>query len=299
MKRTHIILLALSILTTQSCKNRAISSSMEKMADVSVASAGYAAPAADMAMDKMEESETSTEMGTQQDVSTEFLGEKIIKTGNISIEVSDYVEGMAAIKKITQAARGYITSENETRDNYRISNTLSVRVQQNQFDSLLLAVEGVAKRVENKNVNAQDVTEEYIDISARLKTKKEVELRYISFLKSAKTMKEMLEVENQLKNLREEIESTEGRLKYLSHQVQYSTLNITVYKTLDYTYQGPENSFFSRVKEAFGGGWDFCVSLFVGLIYLWPVYIIIGILAYFFRRFLKRQHAKKNQEKNI
>ena len=73
--------------------------------------------------------------------------------------------------------------------------------------------------MQRKNVSVQDVTEEYLDIEARLKTKKEVEARYIEILKSkTKTVEDVLKAEEQIRIIREEIEAREGRLNYLKNQ---------------------------------------------------------------------------------
>src|SRR5690606_18336536 len=80
-------------------------------------------------------------------------------------------------------------------------------------------------------VNAQDVTEEYYDLETRLKTKKEVEARYIEILKSkAKTVEEILIAEDKIRYLREEIEAVEGRLRLLKNKVGLSTIQIEIYQ---------------------------------------------------------------------
>ena len=62
------------------------------------------------------------------------------------------------------------------------------------------------------------------------KTKKEVEARYRELLTRATSVEEILKIEEQIGNIRTEIESAEGRLRYLSNQVQYSTLHVTFYE---------------------------------------------------------------------
>ena len=74
-------------------------------------------------------------------------------------------------------------------------------------------------------IDSQDVTEEYIDITARLKTKKELEARYLELLKKANKVEEIVSIEKEIGNLRSDIESIEGRLRYINNAVAYSTLD--------------------------------------------------------------------------
>ena len=79
-------------------------------------------------------------------------------------------------------------------------------------------------------IYVKDVTEEYTDVVIRLKNKKEAEKRFLEILKQTKTIKEILDVEEHLREIREEIESKEGRLKFLNDQVSYSTINLSIYQ---------------------------------------------------------------------
>ena len=94
-----------------------------------------------------------------------------------------------------------------------------IRVPADRFDELLLIIEPLASKIESKNINTQDVTEEFIDVETRLKTKKELETRYLEILKQAKTVTDIISIESQIATVRSEIESMEGRINYLKNQV--------------------------------------------------------------------------------
>ncbi len=179
---------------------------------------------------------------------------------------------------------GSVEFETDNKYSGRISNTIVIRVPSSNFDSFLNdATKGVT-RFDTKNIDVSDVTEEFVDHQARLKTKKELESRYLEILQRAKTVTEMLEVEKQLGELRSEIESVEGRLKYLQSQVSLSTLSITFYQNI-----GNDNAFGSKFKEGFANGWDNLIWFFVFLINIWP-FVIVGIILFFgIRRWTKRK----------
>ncbi|MDR2691715.1 MAG: DUF4349 domain-containing protein [Dysgonamonadaceae bacterium] len=99
-----------------------------------------------------------------------------------------------------------------------------------KFELLLDRIAQNAKKLDSKNITVSDLTEEFIDIEARIKTKKELENRYKELLKQANKVEEIVAIEKEIGNLRTDIESIEGRLKYLKDKVSYSTLNVVFYE---------------------------------------------------------------------
>jgi hypothetical protein len=90
-------------------------------------------------------------------------------------------------------------------------------------------------------------------------------------LKKAKNVIEILEIEKQIGQLRSEIESIEGRLKYLQNQVSFSTLTMTFYEDLP-----NQTEFGQKFKNGFRNGWDNLILFFVVLTNIWP-FILIGL----------------------
>ncbi len=202
-------------------------------------------------------------------------GDKIIKTGNMGIVVDDYAKGLATIGELVKAANGYISYESEQRNKHRITNNLTIRVPSAGFDGLMQGVGELAAELKYKHVNLQDVTEEYTDVAARLKTKREVEQRYLEILKTARTVKDILEVEEKLGYIRMEIESSEARLKYLDNRVAYSTLTVEV--TQELNPAAPlQAGFFTQIKKALTSGWNGLLATILTTIRLWP-FILIGL----------------------
>ena len=119
----------------------------------------------------------------------------------------------------------------------------------------------------------EDVTEEYVDISARLRTKTDLKERYTQLLSRANTVTEMLEIEKQIGELQAEIESIEGRMKYLSQQVKYSTLDLNYYERITIS-----NRFGQSFVNGFKNGWNNLVWFLVGLVNIWPFIFIFGII---------------------
>jgi hypothetical protein len=217
---------------------------------------------------------------------------KIIKTADVRMQVADYAACRAAIARHAAARDAYIASENENNSGYQLENTLVIRVAAERFDALLAALVGEASYLHTKTVNARDVTEEFVDMTARLRTKREVEARYVDILRQARTIPDVLAVERELRVLREEIESTEGRLKYLGDQVAYSTIRLTVYQKLAFE-PAPGESLGSRLVTALREGWTGLVALFVGLVYLWPFWVFVALVVWLLVRYRRRLVARR------
>jgi hypothetical protein len=215
---------------------------------------------------------------------------KIIKVGWMRIAIKDYSKDLSIIKGIITKHQGYISNENESSTDYSLMNNLTIRVPSVEFDSLVEDIVGVVYKVDNKNITLNDVTEEFIDVETRLKTKKEVEQRYLEILGKANTVQDILLVEQQLRVIREEIEAKEGRLKYLQNQVSLSTLNLEIHQDLA---AKPGFKFFSKLGEALKGGWKGLLNVIVGLIYIWPLLLVVIIIIFW----LLRRRRKKRTEK--
>lgn len=216
------------------------------------------------------------------------IAEKIKKTANIDISVDDYKLARIAIDKIVKSGHAYIGGENEQNSTYSISNSMIIRVANKDFDAMVSNLAAVASHMNSKNIYMEDVTAQFVDITARLKTKKEVEKRYLDLLQKAVKVTDILEVEEQLRVIREEIEAKEGELKYLNDQVDYSTINLNFHQNFEYTPQD-EPGFFGRIGHAFGNGWKGFLTFLIGVVYAWPLWIILGLTAYFIVKFVKRK----------
>lgn len=213
--------------------------------------------------------------------------QKIIKTARLAFETKD-VE--ATHKKILQLApqyKGLVQSDNSGKDYNRIYKNLIVRVPTENFQQF---IEGISEGVEyfdQREISRQDVSEEFVDLEARLKAKRILEERYLELLKKANKVEEMLQIERELSNIREEIEAKQGRLQFLQNQVSMSTVNIEFYKTTAET--GITQSYGQKMKNALQGGWNGISVFFLGILYLWPLFLIAIIIVFILRIFLKKR----------
>lgn len=228
--------------------------------------------------------ETIITGSSNQKKEANYTDRKLIKNGHISFETDDLQQTKQQIISLIKKYGGYIAADNQNAYGNTKTINLSVRIPAQHFDTIL---SGIAKNVEkfdNKEIRISDVTAEFLDVEARLKNKKELDKKYLEILQKAKSVQDILNVERELGKLREEIESTEGRLKYLKNQVAFSTLNISFYKSVKST-----TSFGKRIAEGFVKGFENLKGFFIGIINLWPFVLILLAVIILIRKRFKRK----------
>lgn len=214
---------------------------------------------------------------------------KLIKEANLSYETQELDSTQFQIEREVKKYGGYISAEERYFSYDRENISITARIPIQHFEDFLTASTAGVIEFENQSISAQDVTEEYVDIQARIKTKKEVEQQYINLLDKAVNVTEIMEIERELGYIREEIESAEGRLKYLENSSAYSTIHFTAFKLVEVP-----SKYSAKFSNSFKTGWDGFVMLFVGLTALWPL-LIVGSIIFFMVRAFRRKQKKFNK----
>ncbi|MDF2670287.1 MAG: hypothetical protein K0R67_2593 [Paenibacillus sp.] len=175
---------------------------------------------------------------------------KIIYKANITMEVASYGEAQSEIKNQTLLAGGYLVQFSENRTAYEQSGTLTVKVPAAGFTSFITKLEQMKPKSIQQNIQGSDVTEEFVDLTARLKAKQAVEARLLDFLgKSAKT-DELISFSSELGKVQEEIEKIKGRMTYLEQNVDFSTVEIRLYEKLQASKKQEEaDTFIKQIQQ--------------------------------------------------
>ncbi|HKZ67962.1 MAG TPA: DUF4349 domain-containing protein [Chitinophagaceae bacterium] len=210
---------------------------------------------------------------------------KIIKTASLNLEVKDYNTFYSSLREKVRAAGGYIAQEEQSQSVYKIENFLSIKVPVDQFDNAVVQLTGNTEKINEKKISSQDVTSEVIDTKSRMEAKKQVRLRYMDLLKQAKNMEEILSVQSEINGIQEEIESAAGRIEYLGHSSTFSTINLTYYQILNSSAKDTDGpSFGTKLSSAFRTGWSWIGDLFVGLVSIWPLFLLIFITVIVYKK---------------
>jgi len=222
------------------------------------------------------------------DLSAPKIEQKIIKEATLRFETDDLENTFNQIQKAVTAGKATIINDSEGKDYGTVFRNLTVKVPSQNFDHFINDISKGVSYFEIKNISAQDVTEQFIDLTSRLNTKKKLEERYLQILQKAVKVSEILEIEKQISVIREEIEAKEGQLKYLQSRVSESTVTIEFYKTTA-EKEGVKISYGSKIWTAVKSGFFSLSDFLISLISVWPFIIIFCVLAYFIRKRFKRK----------
>ncbi len=274
--RTYLIFAFL--IAFSACKNKSAALPQKD------AIATEAAPAA-ASSDNMSDKSGAPEARSQEEsLPTIEKNTKIIKDGQAEIEVSDISQAKATIDGIVKKNNAYYELDEFSANDYSSNYTLKIRTKAEHFDALVHSILtlGNGATIKHKNINARDVTMEYIDTESRMKSAKAYVVRYKDLLSKAYTIKDILELENIIQQKQAEIESFEGRLKYMTDQVSYSTLSLTLTQKHEYFAEETKMHFGQKLTNAVKQGLDVLLSILLGIVTLWPFVLIVSLI-YVFR----------------
>jgi type IV secretory pathway VirB2 component (pilin) len=214
----------------------------------------------------------------------------VIRTGQAFIEVEKVDAASLKIRQLAAQVGGYITNSSVSggRDQIRQA-TFELKIPAPKYDQAADLLPTIGK-VETLNSTAQDVGEEFVDVTARVTNSRRLEERLISLLANRTgKLDEVLRVERELARVREEIERYEGRLRYLSARVALSTLTITVHEPAPILGNSPgENPIAAALRRA----WKNFITVIAGSIAALGVVIpllLLGLAGWLgYRRWKRR-----------
>lgn len=230
------------------------------------------------------------DVNTPPPLANQEVAQKIIKNATLRFETQDLEKTRLQVLTAIKKADGYVQNDNSGKDYNQLYQQLTVRIPSKNFQQTIDDIAQGVAYFDERTISQRDVTEEFIDLNARLKAKRALENRYLDLLNKAVNVKEMLEIERELSQIREEIEAKEGRLNYLNNQVSSSTLYIHFYKVT--SDQGITQSFGSKITNALKSGWNGISVFFLGLLHIWPFLILLGIGTFFAHKKLKEKKKK-------
>lgn len=306
LKRTLVALLMLTVLLV-GCA--------ESGADMAMEEASYAPAALPPEMVEMEMAveESAAGIAFRDDeaynqtsvVSKDGAGIQeriIIRTADMGVVVVDTEEAMTTIAQMVNENGGWVVSSNvfQYSENAKTGN-MSVRVPSEGFESFLEAVGRLSVEVTRISTSGQDVTEEYVDLSARLDNLEATADRVRSFLDETKTVEEALEVNRELSRLEGDIEALKGRLQYLEQSSAFSQVTIDLTPDVlsqplevgGWQPQGVARSAVETLIATLQTLIDVAIWL---IIYVLPLVLIVAIPLWLVIRFFRKRRAARQTE---
>jgi len=162
---------------------------------------------------------------------------KIIRNGSLDLLVNNVGQSIEKIGSIVKGAGGFVEKSTQSSSGGH-SASVTVRVPAARLDQTIAQVKALAVSVDRESVEAHDVTREYIDLDARLRNAQAEEMQYLQILKRATTIKDTLDVTEKLSDARGRIEQMQGEMKFLTSQIDLSTLEVSLHADADETVAG-------------------------------------------------------------
>lgn len=260
--------------------------------------------------EKQAKSDVSLDEADKSKAQTVPTERKIIRNADLQLEASSPEEAQQKVTAIAESKGGFVVESTQSSSNSKVTTrdivTMTVRVPAAKFNESLDEIRKVSNRVIVETISGQDVTEEFVDIEARLKAKKALEAQFIEIMKQSKTVADALQVQRELANVRGEIEQIEGRLRFLENQTSLSTIKIRLQSPT--AYAANPKGFFYQLGEAISSGFDFALNFILWLVTFiiailpFVIFVVLPIyllLRYFWRRIRTRKVAKEIVEEEI
>jgi len=224
----------------------------------------------------------SLEQTNASNTAAQTVDRKIIRNANLTLEVASPGDVQPKIVSIAESHQGFVVTSEATQRNVEdktkpeITVNLIVRVPASHFNQVMEEVRAVGTRKLQEKVTGQDVTEEFMDLEARIKNQKALELQFLEIMKRAGKVDDALSVQTQLAAVRTEIEKLEGRRRFLENQASLSTINVTLQPP---TQIVNATGFWYSVRTAFSDGVDAAaeITLFFirAIIALTPILVLV------------------------
>lgn len=274
MKFTALLILAGSLLLFAACSSQQNQSRMLRSESAKLEQSQQLVQKEVAATDAVRRQSLGTQPVSLNDAdaantASQAFSRKIIRNANLTLEVASPSEVQPKIVSIAEAHQGFVVTSEATqrtvddKTKSEITVNLIVRVPASQFNQVMEEVRAVGTRKLQEKVTGQDVTEEFMDLEARIKNQKALELQFIEIMKRAGKVDDALSVQRELAEVRTEIEKLEGRRRFLENQASLSTINITLQPPTQIVIA---TGFWYSVRMAFSDGLDVAAEIILFLI---------------------------------
>lgn len=248
----------------------------------------------------MKEKSASAEGANPSNSVTERM---VIRNAELHLRVKKFENAQKSLEMKAGKFGGYIVESSVSRDgDEQMSGIMTVRIPAAHFEDFLHEAEKDAAEVIDRSIRGEDVTEQYVDLESRLKSKKAVEARLLEFMKGASKTEDLLQISADLGVVQEEIEQITGKMKYLQNQSSLSTIKISLFerKLIAKGTTPKELDTWVRTKKQFVGSTNFLLSAGSGLTVFFlgnlPIFLMLvfgGLIIFLFiKKVIKRRGAE-------
>lgn len=245
---------------------------------------------------------------------TDVNSDKIVYTCNIQLETLEYEDSYKSLKEKISNFNGFVQMENETDNDYNWyyndyqkktatkNVTVSARIPSDNYEKFIEEIENEGKVV-SKQSNASNISKQYSDTETVIKSLKIQEKRLLNMMKEAKTIQDMIAVEDRLTEVQTQLNMYKTDLSSMDSDIDYSTVTIILREVMEYTPEINTVTFLDRLKNAFSDSWDGFKStleiilffIIIAVPQLIVFGIVISVICIITRKII--QKIKKNKDK--
>jgi hypothetical protein len=229
----------------------------------------------DAANQAIKQPASGADLGTS--AAGQVIPSMVIRNGNASVEVEKLDPAIVKLRQLATQLGGYVANSSMIGGRDQVpSAMLELKIPAQRFDQAINGL-GTLGKVESVNATAEDVGEEFVDVTARVNNAKRLEERLIDLLANRTgRLQDVLSVERELARVREEIERYEGRLRYLKSRVAVSTLSVNLHEPLPILGQSPgQNPIAEAIRRAWRNFVGFIAAGIASLGVLIPVAVLV------------------------
>ena len=223
----------------------------------------------------------------------------IIRTGTIDLAVEVFDVAVAKVNALATQNGGYVEGSQESRQGDYPTASITIRVPSDKFDDLRSGLVKVGD-VQSAEISAQDVTGQLVDLEARLKNLRSEEAALNALLARTTTVEEILAVQPQLFDVREQIEQLDGQRAYLEQQAAMSTLTVIVHPSDVVIDEPDEPTWWDRVTDRVGSAWsDLSENVVYFLVVALPILAIAAALVWLVARLARRFSSRTTPASSV
>jgi glucan-binding YG repeat protein len=299
MKKIIGLIVSLSLILFLAACSSSSKSEESKMSSDSSAGMDSGEPAMEEKSQVSFDNNAKQEKAAPTDI--EVPNQMVIYQADLQLRVKKFEETLQNIEEQVIKYGGYISESNVSKDGIeQVSGQITVRIPQKNFQAFLHDAEGQAAEVLQRNLTGTDVTEEYVDLESRLKSKRVVEERLTSFMQSAQKTEDLLKISADLAAVQEEIETILGRMKYLENQTSLSTVHIALYenKVIVPNLEDEDLNTWDKTKKQFMKSTNMLLAaisgLFVFIVGNIPIIVSLAVASVFIYLYIKKTRKRND-----
>jgi hypothetical protein len=208
---------------------------------------------------------------------------KVVRQAELELEVAAPGASQTAIERLAEQHGGYVVSAARDTDHdsaVDVRVTLVVRVPEAELTRTIAELKRLGRGVGSEHITSDDVTDEYIDLTARISSQQKLEQQYLEILKRAATVKDAMDVQKELADVRTEIERLQGRQQLLEKESAFSTLTVHLYTAVPQIAVSA-TTFGGTFRRAWSDALTLSADMISGAIrlagFLLPILLLLGV----------------------